>query len=60
MIEYVIAGAILILGGALQIWLRRSDTQVPGSGRWAGLLGYAAVVLGLVLLLAGITGVGAG
>ncbi|GAB4252424.1 MAG: hypothetical protein Kow00122_10170 [Thermoleophilia bacterium] len=59
MIEYVIAGAVLILGGVAQIGLRRSSGE-PQGGRWAGAVGYVAVGFGLVMLAAGVAGVGRG
>lgn len=59
MIEYVIAGGLLVLGGVAQIWLRRSSVE-PQGGRWAGAVGYVAVGFGLVMLAAGVAGVGGG
>ncbi len=61
MIEYLIVGGVLVLGGLVQIWLRRGMSAeeraaTRSSGRWGAVLGYLAVTLGIVLVIAGLTG----
>ncbi len=60
-IEYLIVGAVLIVGGVVQRRMRRylPPEQQAGAGvagRWSGVLGYVAMGLGVVLLVAGVLG----
>ncbi|HZK48275.1 MAG TPA: hypothetical protein VFD74_01565 [Thermoleophilia bacterium] len=60
-VEYLIVGAVLIVGGVVQRRMRRylpPEQQAGGgvAGRWSGVLGYVAVGLGVVLLVAGVLG----
>jgi len=60
-VEYIIVGAVLFVGGALQRWLRLSTaadepTDGPAPGWWTVVLGWAAMLLGIILLAAGVAG----
>lgn len=60
-IEYIIAGAVLFLGGALHRWLMRdlaADEDAGGvtRGWWTLVVGWAAMLLGVILLAAGFAG----
>lgn len=60
-IEYLIVGAVLVVGGLLQIWLRRGMSPeeraaTRSSGRWGAVLGYFSVTLGSILLIVGVGG----
>jgi len=53
-VEYYISGAILLVLGLLQMWVRRQRWAGEEAGsRRSAILGPAAVVMGLVLLAAG-------
>ena len=60
-VEYLIVGAVLIVGGLVQRRMRRylpSEQHSRGgmAGAWSGMLGYVAMGLGVVLLVAGVLG----
>lgn len=60
-IEYLIAGAVLFLGGAVQRWLHRdmaAHEEAGGAvrGWWTVALGWVAMLLGVILLAAGVAG----
>lgn len=60
-IEYIIVGAVLFVGGALQRWLRLgTEADDPSSGApagwWTVALGWVAMLLGVILLAAGVAG----
>jgi hypothetical protein len=57
-VQYLIVGAALIVGGVLQRKVHRDlsprhQEQVGLAGRWSGILGFVAVGLGVVMVIAG-------
>jgi hypothetical protein len=85
-VEYVVAGPMMMVLGATQVWLKRAAARdqarraadaatPPGSeaqseqpvgaetarkpplwDAWTGILGYVAIVFGLVVLILGLLG----
>jgi len=60
-VEYLIVGVVLVVGGVLQIWLRRGMSAeeraaTRSSGRWGTALGYLAVALGTIIVIVGVGG----
>ncbi len=60
-VEYLIVGVVLIVGGIVQRRTRRylpSEQRTRGgmAGAWSGVLGFVAVGLGAILLVAGLLG----
>ncbi|MHB9148518.1 MAG: hypothetical protein ACYC33_00290 [Thermoleophilia bacterium] len=60
-VEYLIVGAVLIVGGIVQRRMRRylppeQQGGVGVAGKWSGVLGYVAMGLGVILVAAGVMG----
>jgi hypothetical protein len=57
--QYLIVGAALVVGGIAQRKVRRDlppehREHAGFAGRWSGILGFVAMGLGVVMLVAGV------
>lgn len=58
-VEYLIVGVVLIVGGIVQRRMRRylppeQRAGAGAAGKWSGVLGYVAMGLGAVMVVAGV------